>query len=389
MVGQLGFWVSFIAMQALMAELTDSDGFWLGLLFFVSFVPSLVFTPIAGVVADRVDRQRILVVGYLGIVALMSVMAIVTFGDHMTPSIMLPFAGTLGVIFAFNAPASQAMTANTVPAADVASAVSLNSVGGNLARVVGPTIAAPVVAIWNEGVAFAIYAIASLVVVLRLRRLRLTPFEREAAIGGLWWRMRGGWHHAKERPPAVAALSLLCMSSLFAGAYLSVLPVLADDAFDRGPRGFTVLAAMTGLGSMFGALTTGFREGAPTMRSAGALVVGFGTTMMLLAVAPSWPVALLVVAVLGYFYFWAMTSLNALLQHLAADSHRGRLMSLFHIGWAGLVPIGALWQGAAITAIGVRPTVALAGAITTAYAAVVALQGVRSTYTRSSETRVG
>ena len=373
-----------------MAELTDSDGFWLGLLFFMSFAPSLVFTPVAGVVADRVDRRRILVAGYGLIVVLMSAMAAVTLAGRMTPALMLPFAGLLGIVFAFNSPASQAMTANTVPPADLASAVSLNSVSANAARVVGPTLAAPVVALWNEGVAFAVYAAASAVVVFRLRRLRLRPFEREETTGGLWWRMRGGWRHAKERPPAMAVLGLLCMSSLFAGAYLAVLPVVATEAFDQGPTGFTVMAAVTGLGSMFGALTTGVRDTVPTLRSAAVLVSAFGLTMVALAAVPTWPLALLVVAVLGFFYFGGMTSLNTLLQHLAADTHRGRLMSLFSMGWAGLVPIGALWQGALVAATSVRTTLAVAGAVTAVYAAVVALQGVRSTWTRpSSSTRVG
>ena len=122
---------------------------------------------------------------------------------------------------------------------------------------VGPTIAAPLLAIWNEGAAFVVYAVATVVVALRLRRARLSDYEREVGPDKLWHWLRSGWLHARERPPAVTALSILAMSSLFAGAYLAILPIVAAKVFDRGPAGFSLLAAMAGVGSVGGALLTG------------------------------------------------------------------------------------------------------------------------------------
>lgn len=367
-VGQFGFWIAFIALQSLMARLTDSDGRWLGLLFFMNFFPMLIFTPVAGVVADRVERKRILLTTFSVMTLLMTGLALVTLSGRATPVALLPFAFGIGTIFSFNAPASQSVVANAVPGRDLASAISLQAVGANLARVVGPTLAAPILAIWTEGAAFVAYATASAIVVMLLTRLHLSPYTPERDDGKFFRRLRRGFEHARQRPPALAALSLLSMSSLFAGSYLAMLPVMADRVFDRGPAGFATLAAVTGFGSMLGALSTGFRDQAPSLRSAAALVAGFGLSIAVFGRSTSWTMGLITVVVVGAFYFSGMTSLNTLIQSLVDDHMRGRVSGLFVIGWAGLVPIGGLWQGVFAGTFGVATTMVVAGSVTATYA---------------------
>jgi MFS family permease len=332
------------------------------------------------VVADRVERKRILTVGYLAISAIVTGLAAVTFTDVVTPTNMLPFAFALGTGFAFTAPASQSIIANTVPIADLPSAVAMNSVGANLSRVVGPTVAAPVIAIWNEGVAFAAYGVAALIVALRVGRLPIPPNVPEEVSESFIGRVRSGLVHARERPPAIAALTLLCVSSLFAGSYLSLLPLVAKDIYGR-PDDFTTLAAVTGLGSVVGGFSSGLRQTAPTFRAGAGLVAAFGASLFLFGLADTWTLALITVALVGACYFAAMTTLNTLLQTLCDDAKRGRMMSLFLIGWAGLVPIGGLWQGLSASAWGPRATVLVAGAVTAAYPVVtLALRRRRRAY---------
>ena len=372
-VGQFGFWIAFISLQALMSRLTDADGRWLGLLFFVNFFPMLIFTPIAGVVADRMERKRILMRTYSLMAVVMTGLAVMTFAGGARPLTLLPFAFGIGTIFSFNAPASQAIVARSVPPLDLPSAISLQSGGAQLARVVGPTIAAPLLALWDEGAAFAAYAVASVTVVFLLSRLKLSSYEPEHDDAKFFARIRRGFDHARERPPALAALSVLAMSSLFAAAYLALLPVLANDVFDRGPRGFTLLAAITGLGSMVGAFTTAFRDNIPTLRSTSVLVACFGLAVAAFGLVPTWTGALVAIVIVGGFYFSAMTTLNTLVQYLADENMRGRISSLFVIGWAGLVPIGGLWQGLFAGTFGVRATLVVAGCVTAVYALFVAL----------------
>ncbi len=368
MVGQLGFWIAFISLQALMSRLTNASGSWLGVLFFVNFSPMLFFTPVAGVIADRVERSRILMTTFSLLALLMSGLALLTLTGRVSPPLLLPFAFGIGTLFSFNAPASQAIVANSVPRIDLPSAISLQSAGQNLARVVGPTVAAPIIAVWNEGAGFALYAVSCVAVALLLRRLHLSSYTPEVDDGHFWRRVRRGFEHARERPPALAALSVLAMSSLFAAAYLALLPIVGSQVFGRGPTGFTTLAAVTGIGSMLGALTTAFRDSVPTLRTTSMLVAGFGASVAIFGTLKSWPIALAMSVVVGLFYFSGMTTLSTLLQYLAHDSMRGRISSLMVIGWGGLVPVGGLWQGAFAGVHGVRLTLIIAGSVTAVYA---------------------
>ncbi len=372
-VGQLGFWIAFIAMQALMSRLTDANGAWLGLLFFTNFSPMLFFTPVAGVVADRVERKKILMVTYTLMTVLMGTLAVVTLTGRMTPALMLPFAFGIGILFSFNAPAGQAISANAVPRDDLPSAISLSSGGSNLARVIGPTLAGPVIVLWEEGAAFAVYAIASVIVVVLVSRLKLSSYTPEVDSGKFFQRVRSGFDHARERPPVLAALSVLAMSSLFSAGYLSLLPVMVSAEFGRDSDDFTKIAAVAGFGSLIGALTTAFRDTMPTLRSAALLVAGFGASVAVFGQSPTWTVAMVMSVVVGIFYFSATTTLNTLVQFHVAEHMRGRISSLFVICWAGLVPIAGLWEGVVASRTSARTSMLIAGCVTAAYALGVAL----------------
>lgn len=367
-VGQLGFWIAFLTLQTLMVDLTDGDGRWLGLLFFCNFIPMLVLTPVAGLLADRYERRIILICGFAGMTVIATLLSIVTYADAVTPLLLLPFALGIGMVFSFKGPASQGLIANTVPNVDLPSAISLQSVAGNISRVVGPTIAAPILALSDQYVAFVLFAAASLISLVLLTRARIRANVPAAESGGFLTRLKGGWVVARQRPPALAALMMLGVSSLTAGAYFALLPLVASDVFDRGSSGLSTLAAISGIGAVVGAIATGSREAAPTLAATATLTALFGASFVVFGLAPTWPLALLSSVMLGGFYFWAMTSINALLQNLVDDARRGRLMALFVVGWAGLIPIGALWQGLFAEAAGTRAAIVLSGAIATVWA---------------------
>lgn len=365
---QLGFWISFVALQALMARLTGSDGTWLGLLFFTSFIPLFILTPVGGVVADRVDRKRIMIIGAVVNGGILSILSAITIAGHATPTLLLPFSLATGCVFGFSGPAGSAVTANAVPAHDLSSAISLQAMTVNLSRVVGPTVAAPILVIWGEGAAFGVYAATNVIAAALLTRVRVPAAEFDDVQVGFWASLRAGFQHARERPPAVRAMALLCSSSLFAGGYLALLPVIGNDVFDKGPRGFTTLAAVSGLGSMIGAFSTGMRDEVPTIRSAALLVGLFGVSLAAFGQITSWPLGIALMVPIGLFYFAAMTSISTLLQHLSHDSKRGRIMALYNMGWGGLVPIAGLWAGVLADNIGIAATVTLAGSATAVYA---------------------
>ncbi|MEX2625379.1 MAG: MFS transporter, partial [Ilumatobacteraceae bacterium] len=377
-IGQLGFWIAFLTLQTLMVDLTDGDGRWVGLLFFCNFIPILIFTPLAGLLADRYERRIILVCGFAAMTLVATSLSVVTFAGLATPLILLPFAFAIGTVFAFKGPADQGLIANIVPSADLPSAISLHSVGGNLSRVIGPTIAAPILVLSSQNVAFVLFAGSSLAVFVILARSRLHANVRAQESGGFFERLKGGLVYARQRPPALAALSMLAVSSLTAGAYFSILPLVASDVFDRGSVGLTTLAAVSGVGSVIGAIATGSRDSAPTLASTTTLVALFGASFVAFGLMPTWPLALVASVLLGGFYFWAMTTINALLQSLVEDAYRGRVMALFMVGWAGLIPIGALWQGLFAEAFGTRSVIVVGGTIVAVYAVATLLLARRS-----------
>ena len=145
-VNQTGFWISHIGMQGLMVELSHNEPLWLGLLFFALFIPAFALAPLAGIAADRFDRKRIMLANYGAVAVLSAVLAVLTASRRITPPLLLALALAFGTCFSFAGPASFALAANAVPDIDMPSAVSLQSAANNLTRVVGPVVAAPLVA---------------------------------------------------------------------------------------------------------------------------------------------------------------------------------------------------------------------------------------------------
>jgi len=344
-IGDVGYWISFVALQAEMADITHNSASWLGVLFFANFIPMLLFAPVAGVVADRVDRKALLVVTRAAISVIGAALAVLVLGGLAHPGVLIVMAALLGTTYAFLGPTQSAAVANTVPDADLLSAVSMSAVGNNLSRVAGPALAAPVLAVWGTGWAFAIYAVTSAVVALLLLPIRLTT-RLEAPDGqSAWGRWVDGLRHAAERPPALAALLTMSVFSVFGAAQVALYPVFTSDVLHRPVHDFTIVVAASGVGAVLGAVGNGLRRHVPGLRVSLRWLVAFGGASLAFACSRSWTVALLCAVAVGFCYFSMTTALNTLLQHLADDAKRGRMMSLFVVTWGGLVPVGALAMG--------------------------------------------
>ncbi|MGH0030297.1 MAG: MFS transporter [Myxococcota bacterium] len=367
LVNQTGFWISHISLQGLMVEITNNDPFQLGSLFFALFLPAFVLAPVAGVVADRFDRKRIMLVCYAGVAATMLCVGWLTWSDRITAPLMLGLGFALGTCFSFSGPASFAVAANTVPGADLPSAVSLQSAANNLTRVFGPALAAPLVATSRFEVAFAVFFVASLVAAFLTSRMHIAAYVPEADEGGVFGRLRIGLAHARDRRPALAALLTVAALSFFGVSHVAVLPVFAADVFGRQDL-FAWIVAASGLGAMIGAIATGYEHQA-TLRGAAVRMGLYGVSLVGFALTTHLWVALGTQVLIGYFYFAVMTSLQTLIQQIVDEGKRGRVMSLFQVAWAGLVPFGGFAMGAATDGLGVVPTLAGAAVACIAIAA--------------------
>jgi MFS family permease len=371
LIHQTGFWVSHISLQGLTVELTGNDPFQLGLLFFALFIPAFVLAPLAGVVADRWDRRRIMLACYAAVALVMAVLTAVTALEAATFSMVLGLGLLLGCAFAFSGPASFAVAANAVPGVDLSSAVSLQSAANNLTRVVGPALAAPIVATSRFEWAFALFFVVSIIAGWLTARMEIAPYTPEAEEGGIFRRLGTGLSHARERRPALPGLLTVAALSLFGVAHVAVLPVYAEQVL--GDRAFFAwIVAASGVGAMTGAIVTGYSRQA-TLRGAGLRMLFYGVGLAVFAATDRPDVALGAQVAVGYFYFAVMTSLQTLIQQIEDESKRGRVMSLFQVAWAGLVPCGGFGMGAATDLLGVTTALTVSAGICAAVALVVVL----------------
>jgi MFS family permease len=375
LVSQTGFWISHISLQGLTVELTGNDPFQLGLLFFALFIPAFILAPLAGVAADRWDRKRIMLVCYAAVAGVMTVLTILTAQNVATPGMVLTLAFLLGTAFAFSGPASFAVAANAVPILDLPSAVSLQSAANNLTRIFGPALAAPLVAASRFEWAFAFFLLATGVAAWLTARMEIAPYSPELEEGGIFARLRAGLAHARERRPALPALLTVAALSLFGVAHVAVLPVYAERVL--GDRAlFAWIVAASGVGAMIGAIATGYERQA-SLRSSAVRMLCYGLSLGLFAVSERADVALAAQVGVGYFYFAMMTSLQTLIQQVVAEGKRGRVMSLFQVAWAGLVPFGGFGMGMATHSFGVTAALLGSATIVVASAGVVILGAPR------------
>ncbi len=363
---RLGFWVGSITFQWMVARITGNSPLMLGLLAFFNLIPMLVVTPIGGVVADRVGRAQILVVSQFFMSAaagLLTLMVVLGRGESVV--VLFAFAFVFGVVLSFSAPANQAAVANSVPQTDLRSAISLNSIGLNLARIAGPALAGPVILAWGAGASFGLWALVSVLAAVGISTITLTPYEPETDSLGVAQRILQGFDHVRARPPALLALTLVAVLTIFGQSYSAVVAVIAFDTLGLGDRAFTLLVTATGVGAMVGALAAGTGRLPSSLPRLAIWTVGFALAQAALGMSRSLGAALVFICLVGGLNFFLMTSLNVLLQHLTAESKRGRIMSLFMLAWGGLYPIGGLAVGFVGERISVPTTLVVFAAVLT------------------------
>ncbi len=375
-VTQVGFWMANVALQWQVNRLTGGDSLALGLLYFANLIPLLFVTPFAGVAADQLNRRRIVVTGNLAIggLALLAALLLRAGVGTLLPLLVLAFG--LGSLLAFNAPAGQALTANTVPPDDLGSAVSLQSAALNLARIAGPAAATPVLVAWGAAPAFLGYAATSFFTALVVSQITV---ERQAvgATAPVLRRLRDGFAHARERRPALTALAMVGVSALFCSSYVALLPIFATDVLHAGDTAFTALVIATGAGAAVGALVSGVRTRPHSIRVLAAVCLALCAALVGFSQVTVFGLSLVLAAACGALNFALMTGLNAVLQHAVDDELRGRVMSLYVLAWGGLIPVGALALGGLARWVGPAGAVSGFAVVAAGYAAVLLVRGAR------------
>lgn len=358
-----GTWVQITALGWFIWELTGSPAM-LGLIQFVARIPTLFFTPLAGVLADRYSRHRIvLLTQCFAMVQALALAALALSGRAEVWSVAA-LALLLGVITAFDVPARQSFAIELVGRRDLSNAIALNSFLFNFARIVGPPMAAGLVFLYSEGVCFAVNGLSYTIVIALLLRMRMAPRTYDLQKGGFFQSFNEGLKFATSNHAVRDVLLYMGLVAMLGYTHAAVLPAVAGDVLGREVGGFAWLLAASGLGAMVGALFLARYAGAlgyPRVIAFAGVMLGIGLVVFSFSRVFWLSVVLLFPAGAGMMIQSAAT--NTLLQQLVPDRMRGRVISLFSTVFLGSIPIGSLILGTLAERIGPLVAIRLGGIV--------------------------
>ena len=360
----VGMWVHRVAVGWLTWELTHS-GTWLGLIAVADLAPTVFVTPLAGVIADRMDR-RILAIYSQALAMLQAVaLTILTFTGAIEIWSLFALTFFLGIVLGVNTAARLAMVPNLLPLQYVPSAVAMDSALFNIARFLGPAIAGVIIAIWGVWPAFLFNSVTFVIYLAALFMARLVRDEGGGRhTGGMMAQILEGFRYARRHPGIGPMLLLLCAAALGIKPFLELLPGFADAVFDRGATGLAQMTAIAGVGAFISAIWLAQR-GTPvglTKFVIGGLVLG-GLAVLGFTATQDFRLALVGVFFAGMSTTLCGTGTQTLMQGVVDGAMRGRVMSLYGVIFRGGPALGALAMGSASEVIGLQPAVAAGSVI--------------------------
>jgi MFS family permease len=350
-----------VALGWLVLELTDSP-FAVGLVTTLGSLPILLLTLYGGVVADRVDKRRFVVILQSLMLLEALILAILTAGHWITVHWIMGLAAFAGLLSAFEVPTRQALVIDLVEREDLMNAIALNSSAFNMARVIGPALAGALIAAIGLAACFFANAASYVAVLVGLLAMQLEVPAGRARTDTIA-AMKEGFRYVLDNRWPRALVVLIAGFAIFGFPFMIMAPVFARDVLRVGPSGYAALVSAIGLGAAAGAL--GLAAFGKRYRKERLLMVAsslFGVTLACIAVVSSFTASLALFTVAG----WTMAANgilgNTLLQIQAPDHLRGRVMGVYSFLVLGLAPIGSLQAGFVSEHVGVRYSIGLGGA---------------------------
>jgi MFS family permease len=374
-VSLVGTWITRIATSWLVYRLTHSV-FLLGVVGFFGQIPTLVLAPFAGVLVDRWNRHRILLVTQVLSMLQSAALAALTFSGIITVSDILVLQVVQGVINAFDTPARQAFVVEMVSdRADLPNAIALNSSMVNASRIIGPSIGGVLIAIAGEGWCFALDAISYFAVIASLMAMRLERMPERTTETRLIDEMRSGLSYVSRFPPVRESLILLALVATMGMPYTVLMPAIAANVLHGGPHTLGYLMTASGLGALGGAFYLASRRSVLGLgRAIVAATAAFGAGLVAFSFSRWLWLSLLVLPVVGGGMMVEMASTNTILQTIVKDEMRGRVMSFYTMAFLGTAPLGSLLAGVVADHIGPMKTITLGGIACLIAAAVFAVR---------------
>lgn len=375
LISQVGNWLTLIAQTLLVLELTDS-GLALGLLAAAQFGPVLLLGAFAGLVADRSDKRKLLIIVQTFAMAQSFALGALAFMDGPPVWAIYLVAAFGGLATAFDNPARRSFVVEMVPETEVTNAVSLNSALMTGARIVGPALGGVLVATVGFGWAFWADGLSYIAVIVGLRMIdpsQLRPAHPQPRGKG---QVRAGLRYALSIPELRVPLVMMAVIGTLAFNFSTVLPLFTTRDLGGSELTFSLLMSVVSVGSLAGALASARRKNVSVHLVSGT-AVAFGASMLLLAIAPNQPIAFAIGIVMGATSITFMTTSTSIVQLRADPSMRGRVLALQAIVFLGSTPLGGPIVGAISERFGARWALTL-GALATLGAGLYGLATVRS-----------
>jgi MFS family permease len=373
-VSVIGTWMQSIAQSWLVLELTGSS-VDLGVVVAFQALPVLLVGPYGGVIADRVDKRRLMVVlqTLMGVQAL--ALAVLTLTGTVQFWHVCLLAALLGLNKSFESPTRQSFIFEMVGPEHLRNAISLNSVLVNGARAIGPAIAGLLIATVGVGVCFLANGASFVAVVaslLTLDRIALRPSEPTPRERG---QLLEGLRYVRHTPELAVPLVMMAVAGMLTYEFSVTLPVVDRQSLHGGAAAYGLMTAAMGIGAVFGGLFTAAR-GRTGIRPLTIAATAFGTTVLLAALAPTMPLELLALGAAGAASVSFTSIGNSTVQLSSEPQMRGRVMSLWFVAFQGSTPIGGPIVGWVMAAAGARVGLGLGG-VTCLAVAVLGLLALR------------
>jgi MFS family permease len=344
-LSNIGTWMQNVAQGWLVLQLTHDSAFWLGLTGFAGAIPFLIFMLFGGVIADRVDKRKLLLITQTVMMVLAFVLTGLVYFKVIQVWEVVTLAFLTGTAMAMNNPSYQAMVPKLVKREDLTNAIALNSAQFNMSRILGPTLGGYAMAAVGVAGNFFLNGLSFLAVLFALTRIRY-PEQRPVRNESLFRSLISGFRYVKSNPQMYVLMWMISVSSFLSIPFLTFIPYFAKIQLRVGESGLGLLLAASGTGAVLGAVTVAWKG---SMRHRGAIISSCGGTVaaILVVFCYSENVALSEVCMFfeGYGMILTISAVNVAMQHLSSDEMRGRVMSIYGAAFLGLPPLGALLAG--------------------------------------------
>ena len=359
LVSVAGTWMQSIAQSFLVLDLTHS-GTQLGLTSAARFLPMFLFGPVGGVIADRMDRKRVLYLtqSLSGLLAAVFAVTVATHSIRLWIVYLLAIA--LGFVNVFDNPARQSFISEMVTAEDLPNAVTLNSVAMNMARVFGAALGGVIAAAIGLALCFACNALSFAAVLVSLAAMRTSELFPAERVTRQKRQVRQGLRYVRSTPELLIPLVMIAVIGTLAWEFQVSLPLMASKVFHGGAAAYGVMASVMGGGAVVGGLISAARS-RPRTRALCLAAVGWGIAILAAAVAPSMALELAALVFVGYGSITFNSLAKTTLQLAAKPEMRGRVMALWGLAWLGSTPIGGPIVGWVGQAIGPRWALVIGG----------------------------